>query len=93
MGLLDYYRQFEGMSEEEVNQGLREQAAERKRKALARVETLDLSHHDLARAPHPRVVGAITYVARRGPAPLPPPQRHRSARCAGRAPRRRRPTA
>ena len=35
MGLLDYYRQFEGMSEEEVNAGLREQAAERKRKALA----------------------------------------------------------
>ena len=34
MGLLDYYRQFEGMSEEEVNAGLREQAAERKRKAL-----------------------------------------------------------
>ncbi len=37
MGLLDYYRQFEAMTEEEVNAGLREQAAERKRKALARV--------------------------------------------------------
>jgi len=32
VGLLDYYRQFEGMSEEEVNARLREDAAERKRK-------------------------------------------------------------
>jgi len=66
VGLLDYYRQFEGLSEEEVNQGLREQAAERKRKALARVETLDLSHTTWPELPHPRIVGSITYVARRG---------------------------
>ena len=66
MGLLDYYRQFEGMSEEEVNEGLRENAAERKRKALTRVETLDLSHTTWPELPHPRIVNAITYVARRG---------------------------
>jgi histidinol-phosphate aminotransferase len=66
MGLLDYYRQFEGMSEEEVNEGLREAAAERKRKALTRVETLDLSHTTWPELPHPRIVNAITYVARRG---------------------------
>ena len=66
MGLLDYYRQFEGMSEEEVNQGLREQAAERRRKALTRVETLDLSLTTWPELPHPRIVGAITFVARRG---------------------------
>jgi histidinol-phosphate aminotransferase len=66
MGLLDYYRQFEGMSEEEVNAGLREQAAERKRKALTRVETLDLSHTTWPELPHPRIVAAITFVARRG---------------------------
>jgi histidinol-phosphate aminotransferase len=66
MGLLDYYRQFEGMTEEEVNEGLREEAAERKRKALARVEALDLSHTTWPELPHPRVVGAITFVARRG---------------------------
>ena len=66
MGLLDYYRQFEGMSEEEVNQGLREQAAERKRKALTRVEALDLSQTTWPELPDPRIVGAITYVARRG---------------------------
>jgi histidinol-phosphate aminotransferase len=66
MGLLDYYRQFEGMSEEEVNQELREQAAERRRKALTRVETLDLSLTTWPGLPHPRIVGAITFVARRG---------------------------
>jgi len=66
MGLLDYYRQFEGMSEEEVNAGLREEAAERRRKALTRVDTLDLSHTTWPELPHPRIVNAITFVARRG---------------------------
>jgi histidinol-phosphate aminotransferase len=66
MSLLDYYRQFEGMSEEEVNQGLRAEAAERKRKALARVTTLDLSQTTWPELPHPSIVNAITFVARRG---------------------------
>jgi histidinol-phosphate aminotransferase len=66
VGLLDYYRQFEGMSEEEVNQGLRQEALERKQKALTRVETLDLSQTTWPELPHPRVVNAITFVARRG---------------------------
>jgi histidinol-phosphate aminotransferase len=66
VSLLDYYRQFEGMSEEEVNEGLRAQAAERRRKALTRVETLDLSQTTWPVLPHPRVVNAITFVARRG---------------------------
>ncbi len=66
MGLLDYYKQFEGMSEEEVNAGLREEAAERRRKALTRVDTLDLSQTTWPELPHPRIVNAITFVARRG---------------------------
>ncbi len=66
MSLLDYYRQFEGMSEEEVNAGLREEAMERKRKALTRVETLDLSQTTWPELPHPSIVSAITFVARRG---------------------------
>jgi histidinol-phosphate aminotransferase len=66
VSLLDYYRQFEGMSEEEVNEGLREEAAERKRKALMRVETLDLSQTTWPELPHPSIVSAITFVARRG---------------------------
>lgn len=66
MSLLDYYRQFEGMSEEEVNAELREEAIERKRKALMRVETLDLSQTTWPELPHPSIVSAITFVARRG---------------------------
>jgi histidinol-phosphate aminotransferase len=66
VSLLDYYRQFEGMSEEEVNEGLRREAYERKQKALTRVETLDLSQTTWPELAHPRVVNAITYVARRG---------------------------
>jgi len=66
VSLLDYYRQFEGLSREEVNQGLREEAAERRRKALTRVETLDLSQTTWPELPHPRVVNAITFVARSG---------------------------
>ena len=66
MGLLDYYKQFEGMSEEEVNEGLREEAAERKRKALTRVQTIDLSQTTWPELPHPSVVSAITFVARSG---------------------------
>ena len=38
MGLLDYYRQFEGLSEEEVNAELRRKAAERRERALAQVD-------------------------------------------------------
>ena len=66
MGLLDYYKQFEGLSEEEVNAGLREEAAERKRKALTIVQTLDLSQTTWPELPHPYIVNAITFVARAG---------------------------
>jgi histidinol-phosphate aminotransferase len=66
MGLLDYYRQFEALTEEEVNHGLREEAAERRRKALTRVVTLDLSQTTWPELPHPNVVDAITFIARRG---------------------------
>jgi histidinol-phosphate aminotransferase len=66
VGLLDYYRQFEGLSEEEVNSELREEAAERRRKALTRVPALDLSQTTSAEMSHNRIVSAISYVARRG---------------------------
>ncbi|TMK97308.1 MAG: aminotransferase class I/II-fold pyridoxal phosphate-dependent enzyme [Actinobacteria bacterium] len=66
MGFLDYYKQFEGMPEEEVNARLREQAAERRRKALAVVDPIDLSATTWPEYPHPAVVNAITYTARRG---------------------------
>ncbi len=66
MSLLDYYRQFEGVPEEEVNRGLREEAAERRRKALARVTTLDLSQTTWPDLPHASIVNAITFSARAG---------------------------
>ena len=66
MGLLDYYKQFEGMSDEEVSARLREEADERRRKALAKVEPLDLSQTTWHELPHPDVVAAVTYAARRG---------------------------
>ena len=64
MGLLDYYRQFAGMSDEEVSERLREQAEERRRRALARIETLDLSRTTWHELPHPEVVAAVTHAAR-----------------------------
>jgi histidinol-phosphate aminotransferase len=66
MGFLDYYRQFEGMTDEEVTAELHDKAAERKQKALALVEALDLSQTTWPEYPHPYVVNAITYAARRG---------------------------
>jgi histidinol-phosphate aminotransferase len=66
VGLLDYYRQFEGRSEEDVNRELRDQAAERRRRALARVDPIDLSTTTWPELPPSAVVNAVTYVARRG---------------------------
>jgi histidinol-phosphate aminotransferase len=66
VGLLDYYRQFEGLTEQEVNAAKREEAEERRRTALARVETLDLSRTTWPAYPPHTVVNAITYAARRG---------------------------
>jgi histidinol-phosphate aminotransferase len=64
MGPLDYYRQFAGMSDEEVTDRLREEAEERRRRALARIDVLDLSRTTWHELPHPDVVNAVTYAAR-----------------------------
>jgi histidinol-phosphate aminotransferase len=66
MGLLDYYRQFEGLSDEEVSAKLRAQAEERRRRALARIEAIDLSKTTWFEFPHPDVVNAVTFAIRRG---------------------------
>lgn len=66
MGLLDYYRQFDALTEEEVNSDLRQQAAEKRALELTRVETLDLSQTTWPEPPHADVVSAVTFVARRG---------------------------
>lgn len=64
MGLLDYYRQFAGMTDEEISAQLREQADEQRRRALARIDQLDLSRTTWHELPHPDVVNAVTYAAR-----------------------------
>jgi histidinol-phosphate aminotransferase len=64
MGLLDYYRQFAGMTDEEVSAQLREQADEQRRRALARIDVLDLSRTTWHELPHPDVVNAVTFAAR-----------------------------
>jgi len=61
-----HYRQFEGMSPSEVSEDLRTRADERRRRALARVDAIDLSATTWPEYPPPTVVNAITYAARRG---------------------------
>jgi histidinol-phosphate aminotransferase len=66
MGLLDHYKQFEELSDEEVSARLRETADERRRTALSRVDELDLSRTTWPEYPPSGVVNAITFVARAG---------------------------
>jgi histidinol-phosphate aminotransferase len=66
VGLLDYYRQFEGMSEEEVNRGLRERRAREKALALEQVPVCDLSRTEWPDFPDSEVVNASIFAARGG---------------------------
>lgn len=66
MKFLRHYEQYRGLSQEEVNEGLRAEAQERRRRALQRVEPLDLSRTTWPEVPHPAIVSAITFAARRG---------------------------
>ena len=66
MGVLDHYKQFEELPDEEVSARLRKDADERRRKALARVDDLDLSRTTWPEYPPSAVVNAITFVARAG---------------------------
>ncbi len=66
MGLLDHYKQFEALTEQEVNAQKRVLAEERKRTALARQDPVDLSSTTWPEYPPHVIVNAITYAARRG---------------------------
>lgn len=66
MGLLDRYRRFEALTEEEVNVGKRVEAAERRARELARVPPLDLTRTTWPEFPPADIVNAITFAARRG---------------------------
>ena len=76
MGLLDYYKQFEALSDEEVSRELRARAEERRRRALARIDSLDLSKTTWHEFPHPEVVAAVTFAMRRGINRAPDAQAH-----------------
>lgn len=64
MGLLDYYRQFDDMTEEEVNAELRERHRRQKEMALQEVPVLDLSGTEWPEFPNSEVMNASIYVAR-----------------------------
>jgi histidinol-phosphate aminotransferase len=64
MGLLDYYRQFEDIDQEEWNQGLRERRAREKALALEKVPTIDLSSTEWHDLPNSEVVNAAIARAR-----------------------------
>jgi len=61
----DHYRQFEAMDPEEVSAELRARREEEKRRALSRVEPLDLTGAGWFEPPHPDAVNAATFALRR----------------------------
>jgi len=64
MGLLDYYRQFDDMSEEEISARLMEKRDAERAKALAHIPTIDLSGTEWPEFPNSEVMNASIYVAR-----------------------------
>jgi histidinol-phosphate aminotransferase len=64
VGLLDYYKQFEDMEEEEINSALRERRKREKELALEEVPVIDLSSTEWPDFPHSEVVNASIFVAR-----------------------------
>jgi uncharacterized membrane protein len=64
VGLLDYYRQFDDVDQEEFNKGLRERRAREKALALERVEVLDLSGTEWPEMPNSEVANAAIYAVR-----------------------------
>ena len=65
MGFRDYYRQFEEMAPDEISDELLALRDERRRRALSRVDPLDLSGTEWHEPPHPDAVNAATFALRR----------------------------
>jgi histidinol-phosphate aminotransferase len=65
MGFRDYYRQFEEMRPEEISAELLALRDERRRRALSRIDPLDLSGTGWHEPPHPDAVNAATFALRR----------------------------
>src|SRR3954449_6078122 len=64
MGLLDYYRQFEDIDEEDINRQLRARRAREKALALEQVPTLDLSSTEWPNFPNSEIMNAAIAAAR-----------------------------
>jgi histidinol-phosphate aminotransferase len=64
MGLLDYYRQFDDMSEAEVSERLLRKRDEERAKAIAHIPTMDLSSTEWPDFPNSEVMNASIFVAR-----------------------------
>ena len=64
MGLLDYYRQFDDISQAEISERLRKKRDDDRAKALAHVPTIDLSGTEWPEFPNSEVMNASIYVAR-----------------------------
>jgi len=64
LGLLDYYRQFNDMDEEEVNRGLREKRRLEKEQELQVVVNLDLSSTEWPDLPNAEVMNQAIFAAR-----------------------------
>jgi histidinol-phosphate aminotransferase len=64
VGLLDYYRQFEDVDEEELNRIRRARRQREKQLALEKVPDLDLSGTEWPEFPNPEVMNASIFTAR-----------------------------
>jgi histidinol-phosphate aminotransferase len=64
MGLLDYYRQFEDIDEEEANRERRERRARERAMELEKVPTIDLSGTEWPNFPNSEIMNAAIYAAR-----------------------------
>jgi histidinol-phosphate aminotransferase len=64
MGLLDYYRQFDDMSETEVSERLLRKRDEERAKALAHIPQIDLAGTEWPEFPNSEVMNASIFVAR-----------------------------
>src|SRR4051794_24667811 len=64
MGLLDYYRQFEDVDEEELNRARRARRQREKQLALEKVPDLDLSGTEWPEFPNSEVMNASIFTAR-----------------------------
>jgi histidinol-phosphate aminotransferase len=64
MGLLDYYKQFDDMSETEVSERLLRKRDEERAKALAHIPTIDLAGTEWPDFPNSEVMNASIFVAR-----------------------------